>query len=316
MLINPFKVSAGGGGPTLPAVYWRLSISANDGDASFTSLGELEMYSGDSRLNRCTGGTATASTEESGHAATRAFNSSLVGGQYWATASGSATPSWLQYQFASPITIDRFMIRHIKTASLTGMPKDFTLQYSNDGVSWATQHTVTGQTAWTRNAGRLFTTASYAATGYTGSPHGTHAYWQIVISEIDSGDNASAAEMEFRATPAGADQSSGGTASAESTFDGTTPASNAFDNNGGTIWACANVQLGNQATWVQYQFGSPVSVGQIAVQARTPSFFSQTVHIGSVRFSDDGSVYSTAWEFTASTWSAAQTQTFTDPKYV
>lgn len=68
---------------------------------------------------------------------------------------GSSPPRWVGVQFASPKEILQFGI----TASHNypdGTPKDFKLQYSDDGSSWSDAASVTGQTGWGFIETRLF----------------------------------------------------------------------------------------------------------------------------------------------------------------
>ena len=65
---------------------------------------------------------------------------------------------------------------------------DFTLQYSDNGSTWTTAITVTGQTAWTANESRTFTGASSA-----------HAWWRLNIT-ANNGDATytEVCELEMR----------------------------------------------------------------------------------------------------------------------
>lgn len=73
------------------------------------------------------------------------------------------------------------------------------------------------------------------------------------------------AEVEMRATPGGADQCNGGTASASSAPYGSAPAAGAFDNSTGSVWSSAtNATVG---AWLQYTFTAPVEVNEVTVLA-------------------------------------------------
>lgn len=299
--------------------YWRVFIIANDGEPNWTSVNRLEMYSsaldGPARVDRCVGGTPLFSTQggfSGGEPATGAFDDTNA--VIWVTAAPSSNRNncWIGYDFGSPIEIDRFAIQ-ARDTSITMSPKTFRLEYSDDNVSWTTLFQPADQTGWAVNEQRFFTAPSYSQT-YSGSPHGAHRYWRIHMARSNNGGSTfSAAEVEMRATPGGADQCSGGTASAHSVFSGF-PASLAFDNNAATLWS-ANGSTSNG--WLKYDFGTPVTVAEVMIQARNDSSFTQTPRWGQIEFSDDDTRWSTAWSYAmASTYSAGLSQVTTDPAYV
>lgn len=90
--------------------------------------------------------------------------------------------------------------------------------------------------------------------------------WRISISSTRTTDSffATLAEFQLRGSVGGANMATGGTASASSSV-GSTPASNAFDGIASTIWSSESNVPGPQ--WLRYQFGSAVSVREIAIQA-------------------------------------------------
>jgi hypothetical protein len=112
------------------------------------------------------------------------------------------------------------------------------------------------------------------------------------------------AEIEMRATPGGADQCTGGTASASGA---PSLVANAFDNNNSTGWFISDTA----ATWIQYTFPAPVEVRQLALTSaaiveQAPNSFTLQYY--------DGSAYQTAASFAGVTWtSTGQLQTFDVP---
>jgi hypothetical protein len=140
-----------------------------------------------------------------------------------------------------------------------------------------------------------------------GGGGGGHAYWRIYITAVQggTGPNCSIGEMEFRATPGGADQASGGTAIANGFFDPYTPAS-AFDNSNFTRWASP----GGQPSWLGYQFPSPVVVEQVAVRAPDIDNYASSQMIKDFEFqwSDDGSSWTTAATYSGESTLAALEQ--------
>ena len=119
--------------------------------------------------------------------------------------------------------------------------------------------------------------------------------------------------MEFRATLGGADQATGGTASAWSEFGGF-PASNAFDDNTGTEYSAANTVGAEEAYLIAYDFGTTVEVAQVEFTARSsPS--SQAPQSGYIGFSDNGDMYRVAWKFSGLSYPLANDTQTTDNPY-
>jgi hypothetical protein len=320
---SPLLMGQAGVPDTGPHRYWRMFITDNNGSADWTSVNRLEMYSsaldGPARIDRCSGGTPIYSSQGGSpgtELASCAFDD--VNGLIWTTSPQitGRLNSYIGYDFGSPIAIDRFGVqaRGLNATSVLQTPKSFRFEYSDDNVSWTTLFTPSDQTGWLANEQRLFTAPSYSQS-YSGSPHGAHRYWRIhcALSNIQN-DIFSAAEVEMRATPGGADQCSGGTASAHSVFSSTFNADKAFDNNNSTLWSANG---SSDDGWLKYDFGTAVTVAQVMIRARNDSSFTQTPRWGQIEFSDDNVKWSTAWGYAmASTYSAGLAQTTTDPAYV
>lgn len=302
--------------------YWRVFIATNNGEANYTSVNRVEMYSsaldGGGRIDRCVGGTPIFSTQggfSGGEPASGAFDDSNA--TVWVTAGPAANRlnCWIGYDFGSPIEIDRFALQ-ARGTSLTQTPKGMSLQWSDDNVTWTTLFTTADQTGWAVNEQRLFVAPSYAPT-YTGSPHGAHRYWRIHCARANSGGGTFAlAEVEFRATPGGSDLTGSGTPSAHSEFSPPTyDAAKAFDNNNATLWSANG---GTSNGWLKYDFGSggAVSVAEVMIRARNDSSFSQTPRYGQIEFSDDNANWSTAWSFALAAFTTGSSQATTDPAYV
>lgn len=142
-----------------------------------------------------------------------------------------------------------------------------------------------------------------------------HAYWRVKITKLLADDALLAiiAELEFRATVGGADQSTGGTAFASTGAS----AANAFDNNVNTVWQSATlVPFDPVLEHVGYQFAAPVSVNEIAIRVYDDALTTGVISPGSpvniqVQYSDDGVAYTTAFFRIGVTWTEeGQTQTF------
>lgn len=138
------------------------------------------------------------------------------------------------------------------------------------------------------------------------------AYWRIKLTKTrDAGTfKAQLAEVEFRATVGGADQASGGTAIASSTWGAPNEPGAAFDDNAATSWAQAGETPLPQ--YIGYQFAAPVSVGEVLLRAadtadralRAPEDFT-------VDYSDDGLIWTTYAQFTGEyAWAAGEARTY------
>lgn len=132
-------------------VYWRINVTANNG-SSFLAIAETEMRATAGGADQCAGGTASASSEFSGSfVAGNAVdnNASTV----W---SPTSTTGWWRYQFASAVEVLEYTIQG-HPSSPTRDPRDWTLEFSDDGTNWTVTDTRTGQTGWTNGQIRTFT---------------------------------------------------------------------------------------------------------------------------------------------------------------
>jgi len=69
-----------------------------------------------------------------------------------------AVDDWLRYDFDTrTILLDSYVISNQSYSdSAPRMPKDWTIQGSNDGTNWNVLHTVTGETNWGLNESRTY----------------------------------------------------------------------------------------------------------------------------------------------------------------
>lgn len=123
--------------------------------------------------------------------------------------------------------------------------------------------------------------------------------WRFEIAHND-GDASyiGIEEIELRATVGGADQCSGGTASASSEYNATYAAAKAFDDSIGTRWVTAGGQI-----WahIQYLFGSSVTVAEYSIipdstdYPRAPKSFILEYYDGSDWIPADTRYAETSW---------------------
>lgn len=127
------------GTPTVGShLYWGVRIDEVQGGTSTScSIGEIQMRPYVGGPNLCKNGAASASSTFSGsYPASAAFDSNTT--TRWA--SEASQPSRISYRFGIPVSIAEVMIRAPDVSNYASgqMPKNFSLQYSDDGVNWTT----------------------------------------------------------------------------------------------------------------------------------------------------------------------------------
>ena len=145
--------------------YWRLYVTAVDGSTEYASVGEFALFSESiGGTNLAVGKTATQSGNQVIGSAANAIDGD--GG----TEAGSSFPLpwWLAVDLGSggAADIKRFEISAQRVVP-NRSPKDFKIQWSDDGTTWTDQATFTGQTGWTQYESRSFATVSATYSGVT-----------------------------------------------------------------------------------------------------------------------------------------------------
>ncbi|MCG2724687.1 MAG: discoidin domain-containing protein [Elusimicrobia bacterium] len=147
-------------------IYYRLYITAGE-QALYVGMGEFELMeweaidddtahtvyisNGDYSLDRIPDMTSNiapsgvASASLAYFPAWYALNDSNVGSDDWWIATGGMTPQWLQYQFTSGKTIQRYTIA-ARDYPTVYYPSEWTLYGSNNNADWTSLDTQTGQT--------------------------------------------------------------------------------------------------------------------------------------------------------------------------
>lgn len=122
-----------------------------------------------------------------------------------------------------------------------------------------------------------------------------HQYWRLKFNDgspqgsINNGLYVNIATLELRATVGGADQCTGGTATASSQYSGQSP-SLAFDGNTGTYWESSSAP--DAPKFLKYAFASAVSVAQYKI--RTGPFSGEHPRHWDLQWSDDNSTWNDA----------------------
>ncbi|HET9304877.1 MAG TPA: discoidin domain-containing protein [Candidatus Sulfotelmatobacter sp.] len=141
---------------------FRLNISANNGDATYTEVGELYLIGTtqqvgllDSAPHNMTANNvpspfvASASSDDSGaFPAFKAFQGLLT--DPWVGSNGGT--DWLEIDLGTARRIAGYAVASWPTFG-TRSPKNWTLQVSGDNATWTTVDTRTNQTGWMTAAG-------------------------------------------------------------------------------------------------------------------------------------------------------------------
>jgi hypothetical protein len=133
-------------------VQWRLNITANDGDGSYTSLDRIQLFVGATNVVL----TAVSFAASSANGGDGPSNVVAVDSNAWITAAGAATPSSITITLAAAADMTSYSLtsQHVVTGRT---PSAWTLQGSNDGTTWTTVDSRTGITGWGIQETRSFT---------------------------------------------------------------------------------------------------------------------------------------------------------------
>lgn len=315
-------VAASGGGedppppPTTTAHrHWRIRIIDASGENStnyYASMATLQMFEGAGA-----GDVASSAAAIGSSSATAANANDADLATNWSPVNGADPPPfgnmYWRADFGSGTT--RLIKAIAITASLTdpgAAPVEFRVEWSDDALTWSEQWRVTGQLNWREGETRLFTDPGYT---YTGSFWGAHAYWRLLATERTSGTSGvfSAAELQYRATPGGSNQATGGTPAASSQYTSSYPASKAHDGSLSTKW----VSQSGSTAWIQYHFTSAVSLSEVRWTARNDGYPQESPVAGVVLYSDNGTTWRAAYTLKKATaWTNGEAFNFTDPAYV
>lgn len=142
------------GSVEIAAERWRIYITANEGHTN-TSIAEIVFRDWNADPISYVGGTATASTQFSGtYVPANAFDANNT--SRWATTSGSAAPSWIEMDFAAPVTPKSVDLR-APPVDANDMARDFKIEYYDTvSATWIAIATYAAQTGWTGGEMRNF----------------------------------------------------------------------------------------------------------------------------------------------------------------
>jgi len=133
----------------------------------------------------CTGGTATASSQNGAEGPANAFDDSSS--SFWTSSLGASLPQWLKYDLGSGNSrIARKFTLMARTADPNGKPSNFKLQGSNDDSNWDDLHTVTGET-WSTDGPKEYTFSNSTA----------YRYYRLYITSTSGGTYVQVRELEI-----------------------------------------------------------------------------------------------------------------------
>lgn len=276
---------AGGGGPT--STQWRLNITARYTSANWTSIKDMEFRSTIGGSNIATGGTASASHNNSGaNPASNAFDGNAA--TQWQT--GTATlPNWIQYTFATAVTVEQVSITQF---ALGDNPITFDVQYW-DGSFWVTYWSVFG-TGWNSGTTRVFT-------------NGTKVLWRLnVVQTVNTSNFIAVREIEFHSTHGGADLTSAAPsdgAGAHASLN-VGAAYQAFDN-GTNNW---DPGAGTKPSWVGWMFAATQNITEIAITG--PASTGDAPSSITVDYWSGSAWVNVYTNTTVGSWTAGQVKTF------
>ena len=136
--------------------YWRIYITANNGDISYTGYEEIELrgaVGGVDLTNASTPVTESSYDPEGPYPGSKTVDN--VGLNPWLTYIGVTPPHWVRYDLLSPQGVAQIAIRP-EFYGQARAPKNFLVQGSNDGTVFKDIKTFSGITAWTNNTFNLF----------------------------------------------------------------------------------------------------------------------------------------------------------------
>lgn len=151
------------GGGTGAHRYWRVWVTANNGDATYTAIGELEFRAtpggADQTVFNATkalsGGSGSANAGAEDH---KAFNEATLTG-WTRTATGTC---YVGYDFqligSGAVSVQQVAIQAYTGGSFVPgrFPQSGSIDWSDNNVNWTTAGTFSGQTGWTSGQLRTF----------------------------------------------------------------------------------------------------------------------------------------------------------------
>jgi hypothetical protein len=137
--------------------YWRIRLDAINSGTS-VSIGELQFRVARHSRHHSQDGTAAqggAGTASGTNPPSAAFDGS-TSTQWFRTGVGVGTFISMDFGVSGRDVIEVMMQATTSSFSAGRLPKDFTIEYSDDNSSWTVAHTVTGETSWSSGEERAW----------------------------------------------------------------------------------------------------------------------------------------------------------------
>ena len=173
-----------------------------NGESDHTYTHKLFGPDGNVVFNPFVHGNAWTTWEEASFfcPAWKAFNrSSLDENDMWAS-QPTSFPHYLQYDFNTPVVINKYAIQERNSPNFVGFPRDFTLQASNDNMTWTTLDArasvnAPGPASWssyfTFNNGTAYRYYRLNVTAVTGGGTETNiSELKLICVSVDGANNA------------------------------------------------------------------------------------------------------------------------------
>ena len=193
------RTAAGGGADPLspdPHAWWRINVERS-GTSTTLYLAEIEFRGTAGGADQATGGTAMGSANTGSTA--NAFDDSLTSN---ANASSPAYPAWFGYQFPSPVSVaevaltsDDYIYSGQRSIHV------FTIDWSDDGVTWTAALAPPPQPSWGQTETRLFRNdpmpGSGSTPGVSFEPGAVPAGWSLsnggrTVENVSAGEDSRA----------------------------------------------------------------------------------------------------------------------------
>lgn len=153
-----------GAAPAIPYRYFRVYITANNGD-TYTAIQQMELATSVGGADITTGfltGGAYYNGSDDGHYNNFGFTNVLsndftnLTGYLYIT-DGTPLPHWGYVDLATPVVLAQFkMWSQYYAGGATRAPKDFLFQGSNNATTWTTIKSFTNITGWAQGTGKTF----------------------------------------------------------------------------------------------------------------------------------------------------------------
>ncbi len=140
--------------------FWRVYITANNGDAGYTSMQEIELRnSGVDQTNPSMSCGQSSYFHPDNALANKLFDNNLTDyvTSVWENGIGAVLPHWVSIDTGGVIEVSEVAIWPQNYSPLMARaPKDFEIQISNNGVSWDTLAAFTDVTGWSAGTVKTF----------------------------------------------------------------------------------------------------------------------------------------------------------------